>query len=302
MNDKHPKDQVLDCSVVEELQSINELPCKIKRQNYSIIKVSGTDAPQFLQGQLTGDCNALEPEHSLLMAWCTPNGRVQNLVHVIRGENLFFLLIPKEQTTRMLKRLKMFVLRSDVKIINISSDYVLFLTFNSNVTAPSLATLGQQDTLCWWVISKAKATDLWNEISAREISEAVLELHAIMSGIPYLPDELTDTFLPQEIGLEKLNGLSFSKGCYPGQEIIARVKYRGKVKRHLVKIDVFSSHEIPPATRLFDKSNVPVGVVLRSVTNSKNTHQLLAVLNLGVSHILLPTIPEAVLKITPLHA
>jgi folate-binding protein YgfZ len=288
MNDKHPKDQVLDCSVVEELQSINELPCKIKRQNYSIIKVSGTDAPQFLQGQLTGDCNALEPEHSLLMAWCTPNGRVQNLVHVIRGENLFFLLIPKEQTTRMLKRLKMFVLRSDVKIINISADYVLFLTFNSNVTAPSLATLGQQDTLCWWVISKAKATDLWNEISAREISEAVLELHAIMSGIPYLPDEL--------------NGLSFSKGCYPGQEIIARVKYRGKVKRHLVKIDVFSSHEIPPATRLFDKSNVPVGVVLRSVTNSKNTHQLLAVLNLGVSHILLPTIPEAVLKITPLHA
>ena len=301
MSEKHPTNQASERSVLKGLELSAELPCKIKPQNYSIIKVSGSDAPVFLQGQLTGDCNSIEPEHSLLMAWCAPNGRVQNLMHVIRSGDLFFLLIPKEQMLGMVKKLKMFVLRSDVEVADLSTDYELFLTLNSNQSDTSFATIGRQDSRCWWIVPNGKATEVWTGIAAQQVNEDVIEFHSIVNGIPYLTEELTDTFLPQEIGLEKLKGLSFSKGCYPGQEIIARVKYRGKVKRELVKIHVVGTMEIPSAARLFGKSDTSVGLVLRSVTTGKGTHQLLAVLNCGIDQVVLPSMPDAVLEMAPLH-
>ena len=301
MSEKHPTNHASERSVLKELELNAELPCKIKPQNYSIIKVSGSDAPVFLQGQLTGDCNSIEPEHSLLMAWCAPNGRVQNLIHVIRSGDLFFLLIPKEQMLGMVKKLKMFVLRSDVEVADLSTDYELFLTLNSNQSDTSFATIGRQDSRCWWIVPNGKATEVWTGIAAQQVNEDVIEFHSIVNGIPYLTEELTDTFLPQEIGLEKLKGLSFSKGCYPGQEIIARVKYRGKVKRELVKIHVVGTMEIPSAARLFGKSDTSVGLVLRSVTTGKGTHQLLAVLNCGIDQVVLPSMPDAVLEMAPLH-
>jgi tRNA-modifying protein YgfZ len=301
MNEQHLKNKNLDHFIAENLKKITKISCKIKRQSYSIVKVSGTDATLFLQGQLTGDCNLLASGSSLLMGWCRPNGRVQNLVHIIRSENDFFLLIRKEQTSKMLSRLKIFILRSNVTIVDISEESALFTTFNTDDIAHAIATIGRQGSLCWWIVAQAKENELWKDISAHEIDETALELHAIINGIPCLVEELTDTFLPQEIGLEQLNGLSFNKGCYPGQEIIARVKYRGKVKRHLVKIEVFNAHQILPATRIFDDSNLPVGIVLRSVATSKDAHLLLAVLNLGVTHALLTNEPKAVLEITPLN-
>ena len=301
MSEKHTKNRASDRSVLKELELNTELPCKIKPQNYSIIKVSGTDAPVFLQGQLTGDCNDIGSEHSLLMAWCAPNGRVQNLIHVIRSSALFFLLIPKEQMLGMVKKLKMFVLRSDVEIADLSTDHELFLTLNSNQSDISFATIGRQDSRCWWIVPNGKVTEVWKKIIAKQVNEDVIEFHSIMNGMPYLTEELADTFLPQEIGLEELKGLSFSKGCYPGQEIIARVKYRGKVKRELVKIYVVATEEIPSAARLFDKSGTSVGLVLRSVTTGKETHQLLAVLNCGIDQVVLPSMPDAVLEMAPMH-
>ncbi len=301
MSEKHTKNRASDRSVLKELELNTELPCKIKPQNYSIIKVSGTDAPVFLQGQLTGDCNDIGSEHSLLMAWCAPNGRVQNLIHVIRSGALFFLLIPKEQMLGMVKKLKMFVLRSDVEIADLSTDHELFLTLNSNQSDISFATIGRQDSRCWWIVPNGKVTEVWKKIIAKQVNEDVIEFHSIMNGMPYLTEELADTFLPQEIGLEELKGLSFSKGCYPGQEIIARVKYRGKVKRELVKIYVVATEEIPSAARLFDKSGTSVGLVLRSVTTGKETHQLLAVLNCGIDQVVLPSMPDAVLEMAPMH-
>ena len=301
MSEKHTKNRASDRSVLKELELNTELPCKIKPQNYSIIKVSGTDAPVFLQGQLTGDCNGIGSEHSLLMAWCAPNGRVQNLIHVIRSGALFFLLIPKEQMLGMVKKLKMFVLRSDVEIADLSTDHELFLTLNSNQSDISFATIGRQDSRCWWIVPNGKVTEVWKKIIAKQVNEDVIEFHSIMNGMPYLTEELADTFLPQEIGLEELKGLSFSKGCYPGQEIIARVKYRGKVKRELVKIYVVATEEIPSAARLFDKSGTSVGLVLRSVTTGKETHQLLAVLNCGIDKVILPSMPDAVLEMAPMH-
>jgi len=301
MSEKHTKNRASDRSVLKELELNTELPCKIKPQNYSIIKVSGTDAPVFLQGQLTGDCNDIGSEHSLLMAWCAPNGRVQNLIHVIRSGALFFLLIPKEQMLGMVKKLKMFVLRSDVEIADLSTDHELFLTLNSNQSDISFATIGRQDSRCWWIVPNGKVTEVWKKIIAKQVNEDVIEFHSIMNGMPYLTEELADTFLPQEIGLEELKGLSFSKGCYPGQEIIARVKYRGKVKRELVKIYVVATEEIPSAARLFDKSGTSVGLVLRSVTTGKETHQLLAVLNCGIDQVILPSMPDAVLEMAPMH-
>ena len=301
MSEKHTKNRASDRSVLKELELNTELPCKIKPQNYSIIKVSGTDAPVFLQGQLTGDCNDIGSEHSLLMAWCAPNGRVQNLIHVIRSGALFFLLIPKEQMLGMVKKLKMFVLRSDVEIADLSTDHELFLTLNSNQSDISFATIGRQDSRCWWIVPNGKVTEVWKKIIAKQVNEDVIEFHSIMNGMPYLTEELADTFLPQEIGLEELKGLSFSKGCYPGQEIIARVKYRGKVKRELVKIYVVATEEIRSAARLFDKSGTSVGLVLRSVTTGKETHRLLAVLNCGIDQVILPSMPDAVLEMAPMH-
>ncbi len=210
----------------------------------SPISIQGADAAEFLHGQLTTDVTSLASGSAGLSAWCDPKGRVIATFILARQNKNFLLLVPGDITEIFIKRLKMFVLRADVVI-----------------DEPA-----QEDAAKWLPLPGIEGDD----------PEAAL----ISQGIPLLYPDTSGRFLPQELNLDKLDAISFTKGCYPGQEIIARLRYRGAVKRRLCHAITDNSALLAPGTGLLPEGEERnIGTVINSATSGKD-QQLLIVLEL----------------------
>jgi len=167
-------------------------------------RFSGEDAGAFLQSQLSADVLALDEGEKTLACYCTPKGKVLGLLLVGRDEAGYLVAAHHELLPDILRRLKMFVLRSRVTISD--TDAVA-------VTGPSGAGFGRS-----------------GEAAAMNNAEA-WRAGELLSGITWLNSNSTDSYIPQMLGFENIGAVSFRKGCYPGQEIVARARYLGKVKR-----------------------------------------------------------------------
>ncbi len=203
------------------------LPCF--HDDLAALRVTGEDARDFLHGQFCGDVRALDVGEALLTAWLSPKGRALNLVQVLRTDDAFWLLLPAAQAAAFAKRLRMFVLRARVQVEDGSAE----------TTAALAARLG---------------------VPVRSADEAALDL--VRAGLPTLDATLSDAFLPQELNLDLLAGVSFNKGCYPGQEIVARVKFRGSVKRRVQRFALDTDTPPTPGTRVAGDDDAPHGTVL----------------------------------------
>lgn len=208
----------------------------------SPISIQGADAAAFLHGQFSTDVTGLAPGRACLSAWCDAKGRVIATFILARRDEAFLLLLPNDIEEAFLKRLKMFVLRADVVI----------------------ADAGEEDVTQW---PPLPGTD-------GDLSETALIRH----GIPLLRPETSGRFLPQELNLDDLDAVSFTKGCYPGQEIIARLRYRGAVKRRLCHAITHNTTLLQPGTTLApDGEERNVGAVINSAFSDKG-QELLVVL------------------------
>ena len=207
------------------------------------LRIGGPDAAGFLHGQFTTDVAGLAPGNSGLSAWCDPKGRVIATFILARLEETFWLLLPRTMKEAFLKRLKMYVLRADVNIVDAGVETLPELP--AYVPAP-----GGRD---------------W-------------ETTFIRQGIPWIAPATSGRFLPQELNLDHLDALSYTKGCYPGQEIIARLRYRGQVKRGLCHATTDEKTPLAPGDALIlqgeDKS---IGTVVNSAATDKG-QELLVVL------------------------
>ena len=208
------------------------------------VAVRGADAAEFLHAQLTSDVAALAPGGVGLSAWCTARGQVRNLFWLVRhadGER-FSLVAPAGEADGLAMRLRAFVLRARVEVER-AGDQVLgaagpeaeaFVAGRvGSVPAPGaaverggrLAILPPGDPPRFLLLGPdplpAGAADAeWRRLEIR-------------AGIAWLADETRESFIPQMLNLDCLGALSFDKGCYPGQEVIARTRYLGRVKRRL---------------------------------------------------------------------
>lgn len=205
----------------------------------ALIEVSGADAPEFLHGQFTNDVLGLEDGKATLSAWCNPKGRVIATFLLCRCSNdRYWLALPQSLTTAFLRRLKLYVLRASVHIA--VADEALTLAGLIGAPAGQSCAAG-----VFPVVSPAAGlnNDLTIVIAGPEAlrelrtgaegNEQAWDAANIRRGIPWLGGETSERFLPQELNLEALGALSYDKGCYPGQEIIARLRYRGEIKRLL---------------------------------------------------------------------
>ena len=170
----------------------------------SVARLEGDDAGDFLQSQLSADIAALEVGDNTTACYCTAKGKVLGLLLVGREESAYLLAGNTTLLPGILQRLRMFVMRSKVVITD----------------EPGLAVIG----------SPGPEYGFSSGSAARDDAEAwcAAELQA---GIAWLNAHSTDTYIPQMLGFESIGAVSFQKGCYPGQEIVARARYLGKVKR-----------------------------------------------------------------------
>ncbi len=245
----------------------------------AILTISGKDAGQFLQGQITCNVNDVTEIKSSLGALCNPKGRAITTFLLVKTGDTFLMVLPEELLGPVKKRLQMYVLRSDVTLTGSSDQFCLIgLSHPENQAEPLFAT-SQQELITvnfsatqsrYLIIAEAeKAIALWSDRVGNQgyqpgDSEQWRYLD-ILSGIPWLTTETSEEFIPQMLNLDLLGGISFNKGCYTGQEIVARTHYLGKAKRALFLAECYTPSTPAPNSTIFDDSTgteQPLGKVL----------------------------------------
>lgn len=233
-----------------------------------LISAYGPDALTFLQGQLTNDVSRIDPGHSHLGGYCSPKGRLLSVYRLFRRDDVYYLCLPGETLDATLERLKKFVLMSKVTLEDAGDSLVRFGLAGPHADDEASQVLGEIPTVPNDVLQTRDLTvmrvpgihprfeiagppeaarKVWSELDVRAapVGAGIWTLLDILAGVPSVYPETADEFIPQTVNLDLLNGISFDKGCYTGQEIVARLHYRGSVKRrmYLARCDT----ETPPA-------------------------------------------------------
>lgn len=273
--------------------------------HYALIEASGDDVVEFLQGQLTHDIKLVTDDVAQLSAYCNPKGRILANFRIFKRQDHYFLRLRSDIVEATLKRLRMFVMRSKVELVD-SSDKLsrmgiaglnatskltdIFKKLPENTdessTENEITIIKLAGTLPRYEIhaSPEKVKDLWEKLQAdaTPIGENSWNLLTIRAGIPEIVSETVEAFVPQMVNLQAINSLSFTKGCYPGQEVVARMHYLGKLKRRLF-IGSTESDTLPISGQSImtsDENEQKVGQIVTSSWSSDKNVEFLAVLQI----------------------
>ncbi len=214
--------------------------------HFGVIAASGDDAPAFLHNQLTNDVEHLDEREVRLAGYCSPKGRLLATMLVWRSGERILMAMPRELLAATLKRLQMFVLRSKVKLVDASEEIALIGGANQGEQTVKPWQRSDRNDGAWWRMPDAAglgrwiwagtvsaATSFWQQQASGlpPAPAALWRWSEIMAGLPQVIEATREQFVPQMINFELVGGVNFRKGCYPGQEIVARSQYLGKLKR-----------------------------------------------------------------------
>jgi len=272
-------------------------------QDQGLLDVRGEDAGSFLQGQITQDIHRINASQSHLAAHCTSKGRMLALCRVIRQAEGYQLLMPRTQLPTLRKRLQLYVLRARVELGD-DSDTTLCI----GLGGPALETLLARHCLLPDTVDRVTAneglrlirvagdpprflllgeTDAVSPVMAElapqltPVGTEAWRLRDILAGIPAVHPQTSDQFVPQMANLDILDGISLKKGCYTGQEIVARSHYLGKLKRRMFRLDLSDGHAAPGMAVVSEADpGQPAGMVVDSAPQPGGGEALLAVLRL----------------------
>ncbi|MBV2234192.1 MAG: folate-binding protein [Sterolibacterium sp.] len=287
-----------------ELQSAQTGAIMVPLTDLGLIRISGTDADSFLHNLLTNDVEGLPANGAHRSGLCTPKGRMLASFLVWRDADELLLALADDLHTGILKKLAMYVLRAKVKLADASDEQVV-LGLSGPQLADTLAQLEGMTTLpdapwrssrfaqgqvlriseqrYWLITTAAQAPALWQQLSKTLRPAGLNAWHwlEIAAGIPQITAATREEFTPQMINFELIGGVSFKKGCYPGQEIVARTQYLGKVKRRMYRGHVANLDKRPAiGTLIFDTTvePVPCGMVVKVAASPQGGFDLLTVL------------------------
>ncbi|TCV90208.1 CAF17-like 4Fe-4S cluster assembly/insertion protein YgfZ [Sulfurirhabdus autotrophica] len=240
---------------IKEMASLQSGAVLIDLSDFGLISFSGEDSQIFLQGQLTNDIRQVNSGKSQYSSYCTPKGRMlANFLIWQNDEHGYIMQLPVELQESIQKRLSMFVMRSKVKVTDISGLSIRLGIAGSNAkeilqnhygnvpeTPQEVIRIGD-DTIInlpgnrFEIITiPENAANLWDALSkiCTPVGSAAWEWYEIQAGIPRITTATQEQFVPQMVNYEVIGGVNFQKGCYPGQEIVARTQYLGKLKRRM---------------------------------------------------------------------
>lgn len=210
---------------------------QLRLADWGVIRAQGADAASFLHSQLTQDFALLDRHHARLAGFCTAKGRLlATLVGWHGSDEEVLLALPVETLAATLKRLSMFVMRAKCKLSDASAEFAVY------------GLLGAPTAEAWTLNREGDAVQIALPGAGRAMRVQLVDVPApageaitpddwawaeAQAGVAWVRGATVEAFVPQMINFEVLGGVSFKKGCYPGQEIVARSQYRGTLKRRL---------------------------------------------------------------------
>lgn len=267
-----------------------------------LLGCSGEDAQTFLHGQLSNDVKQLAPEHSEYAAYCSAKGRMLANFLVWREQQTYCLQLARSLLPAVQKRLSMFVLRAKVKLADESeSRPVLGLAGSAAAGAlqeffpvlpqqahdvvhhPANGTLIAVPGARFQLVAELEsAKRLWHKLAAvlRPVGTPCWEWLEIRNGLPLITSATQEQFVPQMANMELIGAVNFHKGCYPGQEIVARTQYLGQLKRRMVLAHVAGEVMPQPGDALFSTTleGQASGMVVNAQAAPDGGYDLLAVM------------------------
>jgi len=288
---------------------VQESPHIIDRSDLCVVSFKGSDVGTFLQSQTCNDHTKVGPHAAQINGYCSPKGRLLALPTVAsdtEGSTVYWL-IPADIAEAVVKRLSMFVLRADVQISREDDWAVIGLSCDDSIdTEGQEAWLGEpeSDPLTSWESNgtigvKARSAEgvqrsllfgpadsllttlqRYLEAMPADAPKPVFSgasswtLGDIDAGVPSIVAATKDSFVPQMVNLEPLDALSFTKGCYPGQEIVARMQYLGKLKRTMVRFTASSELALSAGDSIICGDDENAGEVVSFAATDSVSHCL----------------------------
>jgi len=288
----------------------------------ALIEISGDDAEEFLHGQFTINIYHLQKHLLKFSAWCNPKGQVRATFFIYRHDDGFTVLLPAELKESFVKQLQMYILRSDVELLDKSDEKIriglntqnaAFLVglINSDPEQQGgtkiyndlhylrIVSQGDEKNTHRYILigSIDEQITLWKELvkHVTPVGTSVWELLDIQAAYPWITTQTTQKFLPQILNLDLIDGLDYQKGCYPGQEIIARLHFRGQLKRSLYLATC--AHESCPESgnQVSANDKQIVGTVINAQTSQDESYLLAVIDNNSIENKLslrTPGVPE----------
>jgi folate-binding protein YgfZ len=271
---------------------------------FALIRFSGEEARDFLHNQLTCDVSALQPGRSTYGAYCTPKGRVLVSFLLWCTEQGFFMQLPSSLREPIQKQLSKYILRSKVKAVDATGEWTLVGVMGRDAAAVVRHVAGEEPQAVHELAQSPDSMvlrlpgDRFEIVSARDKARSMLELLAagaekadaepwqrqtIQAGVPVILPATQEAFVPQMVNLDLIGGVSYDKGCYPGQEIVARMHYRGTLKQRMYLANIVSAERPQPGEKLYspDFGEQACGTVVNAARSPDGGHDFLAVIQIS---------------------
>jgi len=268
--------------------------------NFGFIRIAGPDSSKFLQGQLSCDITQITTKLSSLGAHCNPKGRMLALFRLLLWQNDYFMLLPKSILPETLATLQKYARFCKTQLTDVSAEFACFGCYGESADAMLAEFLAPIPThinnvvinnncLLVRIANPNSTTDTFARVLVIGKQPDIISIHKtlltqaseanaqdwhlldIQAKLAQLYPQTIATLTPHELNLPALNGVSFSKGCYTGQEVVARMEHLGKLKKHLCLVKLATASQPTPGTAIVGRTaQQPVGRLVDFAATNDN--------------------------------
>jgi len=265
--------------------------------SFSCLRFSGKDVAQFLQGQLSCDIHSVTEQQLSLTAYCNDKGRISASGYLVYFDQTYYLITPKNLVAHTIQKFKQYGIFSNIQIHLCNDTHILACIgkpagvtppeSNNMVSSPEagvyISCLSAEHQLFLCFGQQTPMIAFQEKLSAQKGHQLVLDMHIweaanIQSGMVHIYPETLEKLTPHMVNYHNSNAVSFTKGCFLGQEVVARTQHRGRSKRKLYRCTIQNSTPIRLGMEIITKKEEPAGIVVAISEVQANTTQALVVL------------------------